>query len=280
MLAFLPRLLAALVAVGLVSLLGRIVSIAVARILVRSRIPHAHRGFFATAVRWAFVVIAIIVALNIVGLSGLATSLVASGGITAVVLGFAFRGIGENFLAGFFLVMGRTFKVGDVVRSGDFEGQVKGIELRHTHIRTSDGRDIFIPSIEIFSNPLVNYTKDGLRRLAFTIGVDYADDPARAQAVLLEATRSCAGVLAKPEPGTRITEFAENFVVLEVFFWLDTFAQPSGRGNVRTRVMEACRTAILDAGFTMSSEVTTNLVMNEHAGVDVRVSDARSGDGL
>lgn len=85
---------------------------------------------------------------------------------------------------------GRTFKPSDFIRSGDFEGRVEGIELRHTHIRAADGRDIFIPCYELFSHPLVNFTRDGLRRLTFRLGLDYGDDIDRARKMLLESVRT------------------------------------------------------------------------------------------
>ena len=171
---------------------------------------------------------------------------------------------GDHFLAGFSLLMGGTFKVGDVIRSGDFEGVVKGIELRHTHIRASDGRDIFVPSIMIFSNPLVNYTRDGLRRLSFTLGIDYADDTGRARAVLRDVLDSCGLVLAEPAPGVITRSFEADYVTLEVFFWVDTFRQPA-TATIRTEIMEQCRQAVLAAGFTVSSEVSTNVVVKEPA---------------
>ena len=39
----------------------------------------------------------------------------------------------------------------------------------------ADSRDIFVPSAQIFRNVLVNYTRDGLRRGDFVVGIDYGD---------------------------------------------------------------------------------------------------------
>lgn len=258
-----PRVILALVVLGVFALAGGFLSRGVDRVLARSRMPQAHRGFFVRVARWLLFGAGLVLGLNLVGLHGLAASLLAGGGFTAVALGFAFRSIGENFLAGFFLVMGRTFQVGDVIRSGEFEGTVRGIELRHTHVRASDGRDIYVPSIEIFSNPLVNYTRDGLRRLSFTLGIDYSDDVEKARQILLEATRTTPGVESEPTSGVNIREFDANFVVLEVFFWIDTLEQQTRPFNVRTAVMQRCRLQILDAGFTLSSDVSTNVVVRQ-----------------
>ena len=264
-----PRVLAALLVLVVFVVLGGVLGRGLDRMLRRGRVPVAHRGFFRDVARWALVGVGLVVALNIVGLHGVAASLVAGGGVTAIVLGFAFRGIVENFLAGFFLVIGRTFKVGDLIRSGEFEGVVRAIELRHTHVRTADGRDVFIPSIDIFSEPLTNLTRDGLRRMSFTIGIDYADDVEVARESLLDEVRQTEGVLDTPPPGVNIRDFDANFVVLETFFWIDTLEQQVQPFNVRTLVMQNCRRRIIASGHTVSSEVSTNIVLHRTSGPEV-----------
>jgi len=268
-----PRLLVALLTLAVAWLVGRGLAGLVGRGLSRSGMPVADRRFFQTATVWIVVLGGTVVALNILGLESLAASLVASGGVTAVVLGFAFRAIGENFLAGLSLVIDRAFKVGDFVRSGDFEGHVRAIALRHTHIRAADGRDIFIPSIQIFSNPLVNFTRDGLRRFSFAIGVDYASDTAEAGEVLLAAVAAGDDVLSDPAPAVRVREFLASYVELEVSFWIDTLAPQTHPSGARSRVMERGRQALRDAGFTLSSDVTTALVLTEPSSLRIRSSE-------
>lgn len=269
-----PRILMALLTLAVAWLIGRGLARLVGTLLQRTEMPRADRRFFQTACTWLTVLAGLVVALNLLGLQGLAASLVASGGVTAVVLGFAFRAIGENFLAGLSLVMDRSFRVGDLIRSGEFEGHVRAIKLRHTHIRASDGRDIFIPSIELFSKPVVNFTRDGLRRFSFRLGIDYASDTEVAGQVLLDAVRTVEGVLEGPHPGVRVHEFADNHVVMETFFWVDTLRDQSHPSGVRTRVMEACRRAVREAGFTVSSEVTTGVVITEPSRLEVRSHQA------
>ncbi len=273
-----PRILYALIAFLVLVWIGRIMARLVVTMLTRSNLPKTHRGFFQTVTRWVFVLLGVVVALNILGFKGIAASVMAGGGVTAIVVGFAFRGIGENFLAGLSLVMGRMFKVGDVIQSGEFEGQVRGIELRHTHIRAADGRDIFIPSIEIFSKPLVNLTKDGLRRLSFSVGIDYRDDAKKAREVLLQTVIGSGLVLEDPAPGVLIRELGANYVVLQVFFWVDTFKEREVLAVVPTQLMNRCRQAILDAGFTPSSEVSTNIVIGGGTVLDVRTAPGTSAD--
>ena len=263
---FMPKILAALLVLVIAIWVGRKLAKTLVALLVKTSLPGIHKGFFLNTITWLFALLGLIIALDILGLEKAAASLLAGGGITAVVLGFAFREIGENFLAGFFLAFSRPFNIGDTIQSGDFIGAVKSIELRNTHIRTSDGRDIFIPSSQIFNQPLINYTKDGLRRPSFVIGIDYGDDAIKAVGLLLKVAKNVEGVLKDPPPGVYISEMTAQYVQLEVFFWLDVFDENINFLGIKSELMDGCRTVLLDNGFTLSSNTTTNIAVSGHLG--------------
>jgi small-conductance mechanosensitive channel len=270
---FMPKILGALLVLVIAIWVGRKLAKILVTLLVKTSLPGIHKGFFRNTITWLFALLGLIIALDILGLEKAAVSLLAGGGITAVVLGFAFREIGENFLAGFFLAFSRPFNIGDTIQSGDFIGSVKSIELRNTHIRTSDGRDIFIPSSQIFNQALINYTKDGLRRPSFVIGIDYGDDAIKAVSLLLDVAKNFEGVLKDPPPGVYISEMTAAYVQLEVFFWLDVFKEGINLLNIKSELMDGCKNALLDNGFTLSSETTTNIAVRRKIPVDTPLQD-------
>jgi len=261
-----PRLLVALVVLLIAVVVGRVTARGVRRVLERTDFSGTHRAFFGKVVVWVFAFVGIYLGLQVMGFGGVATGLLAGGGITAVVLGFAFREIGENFLAGFFLAFSRPFDVGDLIRSGDLEGVVRGVDIRHTHVRTADGRDIYIPSARIFNDPLINYTKDGLRRPTFTVGIDYRDDVEGARAAVLDALREVPEVLDRPAPGVVVAGLGPQYVELQAIFWIEVGAEELSLASIRGRSMEAARVRLAEGGFTFSSEVSTGVVSaGEHA---------------
>lgn len=211
--------------------------------------------------RWGFYLVGIIIALHIMGLTQAASGVLAAGGILTVVLGFAFREIGENLLAGLFMSFSRSFDVGDLIESNGIKGAVKQINIRDVHVRTGDGIDIFIPSAIIFKNPLNNFTRDGLRRSGFKVGIDYADNLKNARELLLRATRSVDGVIEDPESAVLLSEFSDNYVQIEVQFWINTFSENSNLSEIRTEVMNACHDVLRTNGFTFSAEVSTAIEM-------------------
>ncbi len=211
--------------------------------------------------RWGFYLVGITIALHIMGLTKAASGVLAAGGVLTVVLGFAFREIGENLLAGLFMSFSRSFDVGDLIESNGIQGVVKQINIRDVHVRTGDGIDIFIPSAIIFKNPLNNYTRDGLRRSSFNIGIDYGNEPKKALEYLMEAVKSTEGVLEDPMPAVILSNFSDNYIQIEVQFWINTFLKNNDLQQIKTKVMDASHATLRNNGFTFSSEVSTAIEM-------------------
>src|SRR6056297_720145 len=261
-LAFLPRLLIGLFVFLIIYLIGKLTAAATVQIIKRNNFPKTYHAFFRKMVKGVFILIGFVIFLNLIGYNALAASLVAGGGLTAVVLGFAFKDIGENFLAGFFLTFSRPFTTDDLIQTEGITGIVESIELRHTHIRTLDGCDVFVPSTQLFTKPLYNFTRDGLRRGSFTVGIDYADDSGKAAKLLLKTAHETPGVLTSPEPVVQIKSFEATFVEMQIFFWIEAKNQEKTLAMIKTLIMDRCRMSLLEHGFTVSSEVSTAISMS------------------
>lgn len=270
MTTLLPSLAAASFVVLLFVVLGRVAGKAVDRFADR-REEEARRAarLARRLVGWALNLVGLALALQVLGLTGLATSLLATGGFAAIVLGFAFREIGENLLAGLMLGLSRSFEVGDLIESSGHTGEVKDIKVRHVHLRTADGRDVFVPSASILKDVLVNFTRDGLRRGEFTLGIDYAGPLGEALRLALDAVHGVNGVLSEPAASTRIETFDAQYVVLKVLFWVNT-ETGSGLSATRSRAMAAVLSALQGAGIAVSADVSNALTV---APLDVHVVD-------
>lgn len=258
-LAMLPRVLAGFLLILLALALARVVGRLIERAVHRTQ-PEVRR-LPLVAVRIVvlllFLVPAASIALSLMGLRGAAVSVLATGGVAAVVFGLAFQKIGENIVAGLALSTSRSFDIGDLVEIAGHKGKVEAITLREVHIRTGDARDVFVPTSELFRSPLVNYTLDGLRRIDFTVGVDYGDDLPRARQVVLDAIRGIRGVLTEPPTEVRVAQLSDNFVTLEAILWANFRDQELSLARVRTEAMERAVEALRDGGFTLSSGVST-----------------------
>lgn len=253
----LPKLAFALLAVIVCIVIGRIAQRALGLVLKRAEIEAGSRAFFSQLIIWIAILMGLFIGSVILGVQGAAAGLFASGSIVAIIVGFAFKEIGENFLAGLFLAFGRPFRLGDLIRIDELEGTVRGISLRHTHLRTADGQDVYMPNAKLFTSPLANYTQDGYRRMAFRLGIDYGDDSEAARGLLRETVTGMEGILETPKPACDVLEFSPNYLTMEVRYWVDAFHAPLELSEIKSRAMSACRKALLESGYTLSSGVST-----------------------
>lgn len=271
-LTFAPRLLYGAILLSIFMIAGKFAGSFAGRLLGKTLRFQANERFLRRLVTWVISSIGILMALGVMGFQGIVASLLATGGVLAIVLGFAFREIGENFLAGVFLTFSRPFELGDLVKTGDTTGLIRSVDLRCVHIRTHDGCDVFVPNAQIFREPLHNYTRDGLRRPSFTIGVAYHDDPEHVLSVLEEAARTAPDVLPKPKPFVTVKEFSAQYVVYEVFFWLDITKSKRGFIATTNDVKISCWRSLRDAGMTFSTDVSTGLDLQTAPNFTVEVS--------
>jgi small conductance mechanosensitive channel len=176
----------------------------------------------------AVILIGLFIALSIVIPSLKASDLVQLLGISGVAIGFAFRDILQNFLAGILILLTEPFKIDDQIVFKDFEGTVEQIQTRATTIRTYDGRRIVIPNSELFTNSVIVNTAFDHRRLEYDIGIGYGDDIDTARRLILEAMNEIDGVLTSPAADAIVVELAGSAVNIRARWWV----QPPRRSDV------------------------------------------------
>src|SRR5690348_8593779 len=85
-------------------------------------------------------------------------ALVAGLGLTGFALGFAFRDVLSNLLAGILLLLFRPFGIDDQISVSGLEGRVVNIDLRYTVLQQPD-KTVLIPNSNLFTNPILVNTK-------------------------------------------------------------------------------------------------------------------------
>lgn len=166
------------------------------------------------------ILVGLFIALSIVIPSLKANDLVQLLGISGVAIGFAFRDILQNFLAGILILLTEPFQIDDQIVFKDFEGTVENIQTRATTIRTYDGRRIVIPNSELFTNSVTVNTAFENRRLEYNVGIGYGDDVDEAKRLMLEAIYSVDDVLRDPAADVLVLELAESSVNIRARWWI------------------------------------------------------------
>ena len=252
---FLPRGVVALLVILLAFWLsGRIRRIVGGR-LTRKANDKLLTEFLARLAKLAVVIMGALVALRVMGFTGVAGGLLAGAGVSAFIIGFAFKDIGENFLSGVILAFNRPFDISDTILVNEMLGRVQALNLRTTHVKTFDGKDIYIPNSIIIKQPVTNYTRDGRLRLDFVVGSDYDDDMDAARKVALQAVQDTLEVRQDPPPFVTVDDLAVSTVNLRIYFWTDADDYRKGVLLLKSEVILNVKNALLNAGFSLPANI-------------------------
>jgi len=203
----------------------------------------------ATAIRFAFVVGGIVLALDIVGATALLGAVLGGAGVIGIALGFAVRDSIDNYVSSLMLSVRQPFRANDHVRIDSHEGRVVRLTSRATVLMTLDGNHLRIPNSTVFKAVILNFSTNPTRRFAFDLTLDHAADPCSARTVALEALSALDFVLKKPEPTAEITEMPGTTQVVHFTAWVDQ--TKTGFAKARTLAFEAVRRNLRENGFVI-----------------------------
>ena len=194
-------------------------SVVEARLMGAKSLAPNSRVVLSRLVRALLVLVAVLIALSLVGID--LTVLSVFGGALGVGLGLGLQRIASNYVSGFIILFDRSLSIGDMITVDKFYGAVTQINTRYTVIKALDGTETIVPNEMLVSAPVVNHSyTDRKVRLAVKVSVSYASDLDLALGVLTEAARAHPRVLADPEPGAFVTGFGADGIDLEVGFWI------------------------------------------------------------
>ena len=244
----LPKLLIGVLLLGLFWWVGKKLQKLVRNRLTRALDDDLLRDFIARLAKFILVSIGFLVFLKVVGLGDAAASLLATAGVSAFIIGFAFKDIGENFLAGVVMAFNRPFTIGDVIETNGITGTITAMSLRATLVKTFDGKDAYIPNALILKNPLKNYTLDGFLRYDFQLDLNYDADFNKVIAIIFATLREIPGILHDTkQPDVTISGMDGNRITLTVYFWINTNDKSVGIFKIRRDAISACIAALSEA---------------------------------
>ena len=236
---FMPRILASVA----VLVVGFIVASWIERALRRllggvGHVDPMLKPILGAAVRYAIVILTVIVALSQLGIQ--TASLLAVVGAAGLAVGLALQGTLSNIAAGIMLLWLRPFRIGDYIEVGGQSGTVEEIGLFNCRLRTFDGLFLFMPNSAIWNTPLKNDTRNGGRLLNVDVNLAATADLERARKTLIEVAAKVPGVMSAPAPQTFLASFAGDALVLSLMVWTTAYDV----GVVERAIVESIKRAL------------------------------------
>ena len=252
----LPNIIVGAVVMLIFYVLGRVAQRLVQRGGIRSQrenLGEVLGGFL----KWVVILLGFLLAATIIIPSLKPGDLIGGLGVSSVAIGFAFKDILQNWLAGLLILIRQPFQIDDQIEVNGFEGTVERIETRATIIKTYDGQRIVVPNSDIYTNAVTVKTAHEKRRSQYDVGIGYGDGIEHARQVLVDAVSALADVQQEPKPEALTWDLSASWVTIRVRWWTDS--RRADVVHVHAKVLTAIKMALDEAGIDMPYDTQVQL---------------------
>ncbi|WP_162301373.1 mechanosensitive ion channel family protein [Cognatilysobacter segetis] len=238
--ARLPLLLVAALIVLVAGWIGRAISRRIHLSRFSAKNPYID-SLVARLVNWLVLLIGLLIALDLLEATAVVGAVLGSAGVAGIAIGFAFRDIAENYVAGILLSLRRGFAPGDHILVDRYEGKVVALTSRSTLLMTFDGVHVAVPNALVFKSVVSNFTQNPKRRFEFTMVIDTNESVREAQDVALAAMRDVDGVIDDPATASAVDGYLAGGIQLKFYGWVNQ--RESDLGKVRSESLRAVKAA-------------------------------------
>ena len=248
--------------IAMVVLLGGLALMqAVQRWLVDTYLPKTEldlgaRNSISTVARYLGIILAVLWALGALGIGFEKLALVVSA--LSVGIGFGLQAITQNFISGLILLAERPVKIGDWVKIGDQEGDIRRINVRSTEITVGDKSTLIVPNSELITKTVRNMTMgnaQGRIQIQFTVPLN--TDIAVVRQVLLDGYAANETVLDDPAPSVFIDSISNGQVSINSFAYV---ASPRQVYGTRSELFFSMLQELHSRGIPLATPTDIHLV--------------------
>jgi small-conductance mechanosensitive channel len=214
------------------------------------------RNSISTVTRYLGIIAAVLWGLTALGIGLERLALVVSA--LSVGIGFGLQAITQNFVSGLILLAERPVKIGDWVKLGDQEGDIKRISVRSTEIQVGDKSTLIVPNSELITKTIRNMTMGNAQgRIQIQFSVPLSTDVAAVRQILLDTYAAHVAVLADPAPSVFIDSIANGQIAINSFAYV---SGPRAVYGVRSDLYFNMLQSFAAAGIALSSPTDIHLV--------------------
>ncbi|MBZ9729102.1 mechanosensitive ion channel [Salegentibacter sp. JZCK2] len=167
------------------------------------------------------ILIGFFIALGILDLNKILTSVLAGAGVIGLAIGLALQGTLNNTFSGIILSFLPQLQIGDWIETNDYAGEVTEISLRNIVIKQSDNNYVIIPNSKIVELPFKNFSRTKRSRVMLNCGVAYSSNLERVKEMTIETISEHFPARGNEEVEFMFTEFGDSSINFVVRFWID-----------------------------------------------------------
>lgn len=195
------------------------------------------------------------------------------GGAAAIAIGFGAQNILNNFMSGLIILGEQPIRVGDLIEVDGLHGTIEHIGGRSTRIRTGSNYEMIVPNSKFLENNVTNLTLSNTEtRRVVQVGVAYGSDVDLVIRLLKEVGGQLPFVLRHPEPIILFTEFGDNALTFEIYFWIHMRVLMDGQ-RAESEMRRAIERTFREQGVTIAYP-QRDVHLDVQTPIEVRLPDA------
>lgn len=198
----------------LISVINRLV----AQMMERRKIDATIQSFLRSFINILLTILLLISVVSALGVN--TTSFAALLASAGVAVGMALSGNLQNLAGGLIILLFKPYKVGDYVDAQGVSGTVKEIQIFHTVLVTPDNKIIYVPNGSLSSGSVTNYSLSQLRRVDWTVGVEYGTEIEKVRQTVLDLIKKDSRILTDPAPFIALSALADSSVNITIRVWV------------------------------------------------------------
>jgi potassium efflux system protein len=220
------------------------------RYLPATELDAGARNSISMVARYSGLILAVLWALASLGIGVERIALLLSA--LSVGIGFGLQAITQNFVSGLILLAERPVKIGDLVRIGDQEGDVKRISVRATEIQIADRSTLIVPNSELITKTIRNMTlADPIGRVQLQFSVPMGSDIGEIRKMVLAMFDEAPAILDEPTPKMFIDSIADGRINVNCFAYVRSPREAyATRSEILFHLLERLPAAGIELGST------------------------------
>jgi len=217
----LPNIIMAIVVMILFYILAKVIRKILKKILTKSVSQKSVQEIIGKVVFVVVMLIGFFVALGVLELNKVLTSILAGAGVIGLAIGLALQGTLNNTFGGLILSFMPKLKIDDFIESDGYSGFVSEINLRNIVLRQPDNNYVVIPNSNFIDGSFTNYSISERSRISVACGVGYESSLQQVEDLVVKLISENFEQKEDEEVEFFFTEFGDSSINFIVRFWID-----------------------------------------------------------
>jgi len=217
----LPNFILAILVFGIFIFIAKYSAKLIDKLLRAKGSQHSIRQITTKVIKVVIILIGFFVALGLLNLDKVLTTVLASAGVVGLAIGLALQGTLNNTFSGVFLSFLPQLQIGDWIDTNGYSGEVIEVSLRNIIIKEADNNYVVIPNSKIIEQPFKNFSRTTRSRVMLDCGVAYSSNLEMVETLTKDTIAKLFPSRGNEEVEFMYQEFGDSSINFVVRFWTD-----------------------------------------------------------